>query len=265
RTGSLPADHFCGTATPTFRIATFNLNCALPGDYVFEPGVFRAAQIYGHAAADGVIAVAAADYREIDSNGAFAGGAGQIDVEAFSSLGGSLAFFFDRSGRPFSDGPQYRFKPDLAAPDGTNNSFFGADIAGDADAFPNFFGTSAAAPHAAAVAALVIDANAALRPAEVWRILNDTARDIESAGLDPLGGAGVVDALAAVGAAGASGAMPGDCDGDGSVAVAELIRAVSIALSVMPLSDCGAADGNGDGQGSVDELVAAVDAALGHG
>ncbi|MTI38399.1 MBG domain-containing protein [Fulvivirga lutimaris] len=48
-------------------------------------------------------------------------------------------------------------KPDFIAPDGGNTSNFGTDVEFDADKFPNFFGTSAAAPHAAGVLALVLE------------------------------------------------------------------------------------------------------------
>lgn len=296
RTVYMAVDNFCGASSPIFRVATFGTLCGLPGAYAFQPSVFRATQIYGHAAAEGVVAVAAVDYRELDTGGAFTAASGQIDVERFSSLGGDLRFFFDATGSPLPDGMQYRFKPDLAAPDGINTTFFGADIAGDADLSPNFFGTSAAAPHAAAVAALLREANSALGPEDIRRILASTALDIESAGLDPLAGAGAIDALAAVAAAGAlatptmptatpsaaptatapipvasrtpaspaatPGGLPADCDGDGVVTIAELVEAVRIALGAA-VADCPSADRDGDGRVSIDEILTAVIAALG--
>src|SRR5262249_47683180 len=50
----------------------------------------------------------------------------------------------------------------------------------------------------------------------------------------------------------------GDCDGKGSVHVAELVRGVSFALENHPLSACESLDGDANGAVSVDELVAAV-------
>lgn len=54
----------------------------------------------------------------------------------------------------------------------------------------------------------------------------------------------------------------GDCDGDGTVVVAELLRAVNIALGLLPASECVAADQDENLEVSVDELVRAVDRAL---
>ena len=295
RTVYMAVNNFCGASSPTFRVATFGTGCGLPGAFVFQSSVFRAPQIYGHAAADGVVAVAAVDYRELDSGGTFVDAAGQIDVESFSSLGGDLPFFFDAAGNPLPGGVQFRFKPDLAAPDGINTTFFGADISGDADVSPNFFGTSAAVPHAAAIAALLREAHAGLGPDDIRRLLAGTARDIARPGLDPLAGAGAIDALAAVAAALASptmltslpsatptalattptpvpsvspasptaapGGLPSDCDADGGVTVAELIRAVRIALGA-PVADCPPADRDGDSRVSIDEILTAVIAAL---
>jgi len=54
----------------------------------------------------------------------------------------------------------------------------------------------------------------------------------------------------------------GDCDGDGTVTVEELVAMVSIGLSTRPLPSCRAADGNGDGSVTVDEILRGVFAAL---
>ena len=58
-------------------------------------------------------------------------------------------------------------------------------------------------------------------------------------------------------------ACSGDCNGDGEVTIDELIRAVNIALEILPPSDCLAVDANADGTVSIDELIRAVNAGLG--
>jgi hypothetical protein len=55
---------------------------------------------------------------------------------------------------------------------------------------------------------------------------------------------------------------PGDCDGDGTVTISELIRAVNISLGSQPLSNCMAADTSGDGSVAINELIQAVNASL---
>ena len=55
----------------------------------------------------------------------------------------------------------------------------------------------------------------------------------------------------------------GDCNGDGTVNISELIIAVNIALSSRPVGDCSVVDQNNDGQVTVNELILAVNAALG--
>jgi hypothetical protein len=96
--------------------------------------------------------------------------------EGFTSPGPST-IYFDKDNRRYRS-PQIRQKPDMAAMDGANNTFFSADSSVDADTFPNFFGTSAAAPHAAAIAALVLDAAGGpgkVSPNKMRKILQDSA------------------------------------------------------------------------------------------
>ena len=96
--------------------------------------------------------------------------------EAFTSPGPSTIYFDKNNNR--HKHPEIRLKPDMAAMDGANNTFFSADTSADPDTFPNFFGTSAAAPHAAAVAALVLDAAGGpgkVKPKKMREILQDSA------------------------------------------------------------------------------------------
>ena len=54
----------------------------------------------------------------------------------------------------------------------------------------------------------------------------------------------------------------GDCDGDGNVAIGELIVGVRIALGRSPVSSCFAFDTNGDGDVRIGELIQGVRSAL---
>ncbi len=60
----------------------------------------------------------------------------------------------------------------------------------------------------------------------------------------------------------ASAACIGDCDGDGAVAVNELVLGVTIALGTRPIGDCPVFDGDGSAAVEVYELVGAVGNAL---
>ena len=100
-------------------------------------------------------------------------------LESFDAKGGSLPFYFDAQGQRLAS-PEIRLKPEFAAADGVDTSFFPADAGADYDndGFPNFFGTSAAAPNAAAFAALLLEAAGgpgSLAPAQVRSILEQTA------------------------------------------------------------------------------------------
>ncbi len=119
---------------------------------------------YGHNSARGAMGVAAYGFYA------------PFVPEAYTSPGPST-IYYDKNNRRLRV-PDVRKKPDLAAMDGANTTFFGGDSAVDPDTFPNFFGTSAAAPHAAAIAALVLDAAGGpgrVSPNKMREILQDSA------------------------------------------------------------------------------------------
>jgi hypothetical protein len=60
-------------------------------------------------------------------------------------------------------------------------------------------------------------------------------------------------------------ACVGDCDGNGTVTIDEIVKGVSIDLGTVPVSSCPNFDRNGDGRVAIDEMLAAVNVALGSG
>lgn len=120
------------------------LRTVLNGDLYFSEYVDPLAPTtFGHNTAKGASAVAAYDpFRP-------------YLPEFYTSAGGNLPIYFDSAGNRYK-APQIRQTPKVAATDGGNTTFFGQDSGSDPDTLPNFFGTSEAAPHAAAIAALVM-------------------------------------------------------------------------------------------------------------
>ncbi len=118
-------------------------------------------------------------------------------VELFTSDGPRRVFFnSDGSaitpGNFSSTGGAVRNKPDITGADGVSTTLPGAS------GLNPFFGTSAAAPSAAAVAALIKSANPALTPAQIRTALTSTAIDIMGAGYDRDSGSGIVMAYEAI-------------------------------------------------------------------
>ena len=125
--------------------------------------------IFGHPAVPDAVAVGA--IRADDP--------GHDDIEFFSARG---------PGRIFHPSVESRDKPDIAAIDGVSVTGTGG--------FPDtFFGTSAAAPHVAAIAALLKEAMPHATPAELRTALLDGAVDRGAVGRDLVFGEGLVDAL----------------------------------------------------------------------
>ncbi|MHC4937446.1 MAG: S8 family peptidase [Planctomycetota bacterium] len=179
-----------------------------PSEYDTKSGT-----IFGHAAANGAMAIGAARYIFTPRFGF------DPALPEFFTSAGPVQIFFDRHGK--SSG-EIRKKPDVVGPDGGNTTFFvpvSPDLEGDG--FPNFFGTSASAPHVAALAALMIEQHRLLKANRnaskgrgfgpmmkvdtLYGILKSTALDMDDpftpefdAGFDVLTGYGYVDGVEAV-------------------------------------------------------------------
>ena len=203
RTVYLAIEHYDGLRGNNFRIV------CLPNGatYTFPSGGAGGSTVYGHMAAAKAITVGAIFYGDIETNGTVGPDTTNINPESFTSEGGlnatGVPIYYTTSGVLIPGGPERRNKPDIAAPDGTNTSFFGSDSSFDADTFPNFFGTSAATPNAAAVGALLRQLKPSMTPLELKNLLKNTAIDVVSTtplcavGTDDRTGAGRIDALAA--------------------------------------------------------------------
>lgn len=133
--------------------------------------------VFGHAALVDTVTVAAID----------AADPGNDTIEFFSNQGASTIYTNFATQTSMT-----RNTVDGAGIDGVQTRI------GQLGFFNNpFFGTSAAAPHVAAITALLLDINASLTPAQLSTILDSTAVDIGAAGYDNDSGFGRIDALAA--------------------------------------------------------------------
>ncbi len=151
---------------------------------------------YGHGAAAKAVGVAAVYWNAAKTGTRpFIGGAA-IPTETFSS-DGPRKIFFNPDGTAITAG-NFLFgtnggttlsKPDIAAADGA---------VAKTPTFSPFFGTSAAAPHAAAIAALVKSARPDYTNAQILAAMKATALDIRAAGVDRDAGSGIVMAWEAV-------------------------------------------------------------------
>ncbi|HVY95605.1 MAG TPA: S8 family serine peptidase [Solirubrobacterales bacterium] len=140
--------------------------------------------IYGHAGSSAAIAVGAVRYSNATR------------PEGFSSRGPVKHLFgpVAAAGPAAPIAPQEISKPDIVATDCNATTFFAQR---DSSGTWRFCGTSAAAPHAAAVAALVREANPGASAAEVRAALTGTARPLSGFGPNDVG-AGLIEAREAV-------------------------------------------------------------------
>ncbi len=127
--------------------------------------------MFGHQAAKRVFAVGAISAFD----------AGNDRIEPFSSRGPSKILIPSK---------QIRDKPDISGIDGVTTTGPGA--------FPEtFFGTSAAAPHIAGLAALLLEFRPNRTPSEIKSAIKKGAVDLGSAGRDNTYGAGRANAVKA--------------------------------------------------------------------
>jgi hypothetical protein len=142
--------------------------------------------LQGHPGAAGAAAVGAAFFFKTPRCGT-----SPATLESYSSEGGA-PILFDTSGNALAT-PIVRQKPDFVGPDGGNDTFLGFTLAAagitgsdgllntsisecqNDPTYPNFFGTSAATPHAASIAALMLQANAADTPTQIYSALRASA------------------------------------------------------------------------------------------
>jgi len=162
--------------------------------------------IQGHPGAAGAAAVGAALFFQTPL-------CGQTPalIEPYSSVGGS-PILFDTSGNRLAQ-PVIRQKPDFVGPDGTNTTFFGFTLASATPpiqdpstvtecannaSYPNYFGTSAATPHAAGLAALLLQANSSMTPADIYQAISFTAAPMVNPSPNFTTGYGFIQAGAAL-------------------------------------------------------------------
>lgn len=160
--------------------------------WTFNEHNANSSTIVGHAASPSLSSVGAIFYGYTP---AFTADPSLMKSNPYSSRGGNLL------------GSNVQ-KPDFIATDGANTSSFGSDIQYDADNFPNFFGTSAAAPHTAGLMALVLEAYDRFYDNSSGAIKNEIsslamrdlfsakAIDLDDNGLDNISGAGLLNVKA---------------------------------------------------------------------
>jgi hypothetical protein len=167
----------------------------------------NSATIQGHHNAATAAAVGAAFYFATPACGTT-----PAQLESYSSEGG-VPTIFDTSGTRLAT-PVVRQKPDFVAPDGANDTFLGYTLASAGLAngqlnttieacqnnhfYPNFFGTSAATPHAAGIAALMLQANPATTPSQIISAMQKTALAMQAPTPNYYSGYGFIQAGAAL-------------------------------------------------------------------
>jgi Subtilase family len=171
---------YTGTSPQYMKVIAFS-----DTDISFEYSLDGSSTSFGHANSASGAGVGAANYARTP---AFS--ISPPEIESYSALGGT-PILFDEQGVRLQSASK-RNQPRFIGPDETSTTF---------KFIPprkRFSGTSAAAPHVAATAALLLEAtDASLSSYEIYEILEESAIDMGDVGFDYKTGNGFIDAPAA--------------------------------------------------------------------
>jgi hypothetical protein len=223
-----------------------------PGTSIDGGFATKSPTLQGHPGAAGAAAVGAAFFAQTPRCGTTV-----AVLEPFSAAGGD-PILFDTSGKRLAT-PQQRQKPDFVGPDGVNTSFFGFKDSSDTSTVPqcqndatynNFFGTSAATPHAAGVAALMLQWNSTLTPAQIYNALQTTALPMASPSPDNLSGYGFIQADAAVASLAALPLQPGPPALTLAASTITVGNSTTLTWSAFDVTSCSASSSSGSWSGT---------------
>jgi Subtilase family len=158
--------------------------------------------LHGHPSAAGAMAVAAVWWYQTPDCGT-----SPAQLEPYSAKGGDPILFNSVANGARYATPVMRQKPDIAGPDGGNDTFLGFVVgaAGTGSCanntkYPSFFGTSAATPHVAAAAALLLQKFPGIVPSALYSTLKSGALMIvnSSGAVNFTSGYGFIQAVSAL-------------------------------------------------------------------